>query len=90
MSITNNRTDFIGATTKVPTEIKGATGSTKVEEQRMVRWKIEDDKGQVHDIELPAMLNTKSPSCLWSPQQWAQHINDEDGTTATSQEQDSE
>ena len=28
------------------------------------------------------MLNTKSPFRLWSPQQWAQHINDEDGTTA--------
>ena len=61
MSLTNTRSDFIGPTSKNPTNLKGATGSTKVEEQGIVNWKTEDDKGEVHNIQLPALVNTKSP-----------------------------
>ena len=57
MSITNTRLDFIGPTTKSPTNIKGATSSTKVEEKGIMNWKAEDDKGKVCSIQIPALLN---------------------------------
>ena len=52
-------------------------------EKGTVRWKIEDDQGRTHEIQTEAILNKKLPHKLWSPQHWAQHIGDKQGTTCT-------
>ena len=83
MSITNDRRDFIGPTIKERTNIQGIGGYVASTEKGTVRWKIEDDQGRTHEIQTEAILNKKHPHKLWSPQHWAQHIGDKQGTTCT-------
>ena len=83
MSITNNRKDFIRTPTKEQTNIQGVGGYTESTKKGLVRWKIEDDQGRTHDIMTPAILNKNLPHQLWSPQHWAQHIGNKQGTTYT-------
>ena len=83
MSITNNRSDFTGKTTKGETRIRGISGISSSNEQGIARWKVEDDHGKTHEILVPALLDTRSPHRLWSPQHWAQHIDDKTGTSCT-------
>jgi len=69
-SITNNIKDFIGPPKNTMTKIKGYNGlSTKPLQIGMVKWPIRDDKGKVHQF-IP-----DAETRLFSPQHWAQALN---------------
>ena len=83
MSITNDRKDFTGKVIKETMRVQGISGYMSATEKGLVKWKIEDNQERVHNITTPAILNKKAPHRLWSPQHWAQHIGDKQGTTCT-------
>ena len=82
-SITNNKKDFIHPPTKVRGQVKGIGGLTSASYAGIVRWRIEDDIGVTHTIQVPAVYVPSSPYRILSPQQWARYREDEDGTGAT-------
>jgi len=76
-SIANNINDFIDKPRKTMTKIKGYNGlSDKPLKVGTVRWSIRDDKGKIHQFILPNTYNApEAETRLFSPQHWAQTIN---------------
>ena len=69
--------DFVTPLKLMPHHITGIGGAIADLKVGMVCWKIEDDQGQVHAIELPnTFYALTSPSSLLSPQHWAQVVKD--------------
>ena len=76
-SITNNIKDFIEPPKASRTKILGISGVSAATLVGTVRWKIEDDAGQSHDIYLPNTYYAKTAPCkLLSPQHWSQVADD--------------
>ena len=83
--MTNNITDFIGTPTKVRVRVKGISGKLQAGHKGTVRWKIEDDQGVKHTLDIPDTFFIKElPIRLLSPQHLAQTLESsevtEDGT----------
>jgi hypothetical protein len=76
-SITNNIKDFIDPPKNTLTKIKGYNGlSTKPLQIGTVKWPIRDDKGKVHQFILPnTYYAPDAETRLFSPQHWAQTLN---------------
>jgi hypothetical protein len=76
--ISNNLHDFEGPLTPVRGRVKGISGFTSTGLKRgTIGWKIEDDEGQVHRINLPGSYCVPdSTSRILSPQHWAQQARD--------------
>jgi hypothetical protein len=76
-SITNNINDFIDKPKETTTKIKGYNGlSNKPLKIETVRWPIRDDKGKAHQFILPnTYYAPEAETRLFSPQHWAQTIN---------------
>jgi hypothetical protein len=69
-SITNQMTDFVSTPVKVNIRVRGIGGNVAATWKGTVRWRVEDDDGQVHVIELPGTYyHADSPYKLLSPQQ---------------------
>jgi hypothetical protein len=76
-SITNQMADFIGQPEKVFIEVRGIGRKVNATWKGTVRWKIEDNDGQVHTIELPGTYyHGESPYRLISPQHRSQVAKD--------------
>ena len=56
--------------------VKGFGVLVQVKGEGTLMWKIEDDDGVIHPINIKkALYVPESPSCLLSPQKWAQQAN---------------
>ena len=76
-SISNNIDDFVGTLTPSSAAITGIGGKIEQVMEGTICWWIEDDEGHPHKILLPGSFYAKSsPSCLLSPQHWAQTAKD--------------
>jgi hypothetical protein len=72
-SITNCMDDYIKPQTKVIIMVRGIGGYVAATMKGTVKWKIEDDKGQVHTMLIPdTYYHADSPYRLLSPQHWSQ------------------
>lgn len=57
--------------------IEGVGGNLMIKGIGTIVWKIEDDAGQVHQIEIPNSFHVPSlQQCILSPQHWAQEAQD--------------
>ena len=75
--ISNDAEDFITELRPVRRKLKGLGGTIADVQTGTIRWRIQDDGGIVHNIEIPNSLYVKeSPSKLLSPQHWAQTVKD--------------
>ena len=70
-----DKQDFVGHLKKEQRVIVGYHGSkTYGVWVGTIKWSIEDDQGQVHDVLIPnSLLVPDGPSSLISPQHWAQN-----------------
>ena len=50
--ITNNLTDLIGRSHRINQQIKGIAGHAQAMHRGTVQWKIEDNAGKVHSINI--------------------------------------
>eukprot|EP00957_Ditylum_brightwellii_P068967 5234111-Ditylum_brightwellii.AAC.1 len=81
--ISNNPDHFITELKPWPSRKKKSMvhdfrgGTTKIQEQATVQWRIEDDNGKVSVIDIPNLAYVPSASyCILSSQHWAQHAQD--------------
>jgi hypothetical protein len=76
-SITNDLRDFVDTPVPSNTRIYGTNGVSDGTLMGTVRWSIEDDDGQVHDIVIPNTVYSKgNRNKLLSPQHWSQEVRD--------------
>ena len=76
-SITNSLTDFVSPPKPSNKSIRGISGNTTALQVGTVKWRIEDDQGRSHTLELPNTYYAPSAPCrLLSPQHWSQVAND--------------
>ena len=75
--ISNDVGDFITDLRPIKRKLKGLGGMITDIQTGTIRWKIQDDQGEIHVIDIPGSLYVKdSPSRLLSPQHWAQSAKD--------------
>ena len=75
--ITNNLTDFIGRARHINRQTKGIAGHAQVMHRGTVQWKIEDDTGKVHSININGTYYmAEVPNRILLPQHFAQVAND--------------
>ena len=76
--MSNDKSDFISEITPVTNmRVKGAGGCLKVLGTGTLKWKIEDDDGNYHDIIIKEALYIPGlSSCLLCPQQWSKQVKD--------------
>jgi hypothetical protein len=74
-SITNDLKDFESNPESIDKQVKGIGGLINGIKRGTIIWRIEDDKGCIHQLKLPGSLYLpQSPSKLLSPQHWAQTV----------------
>jgi hypothetical protein len=72
-TLTNDINDYIEPPVKSSVRVKGYNGSTNSTMVGTVKWKINDDKGKIHNFILPNTYYSSSVETrLLSPQHWAQ------------------
>ena len=75
--ISNDKADFITELKPIRRKLKGLGGTLAGIQTGTIRWRVQDDLGAIHEIELPNSLYVpESPSKLLSPQHWAQTAKD--------------
>ena len=75
--ITNDLKDFVGRSHRINQLIKGITGHARATHRGTVLWKIEDDTGKVHSININGTYYmTGVPNRILSPRHFAQAAND--------------
>ena len=75
--ITNDLKDFISRSCHINQLIKGIAGHAQATHRGMVLWKIEDDTGKVHSININGTYYMASmPNQFLSPQHFAQVVRD--------------
>ena len=75
--ITNDLKDFVGRSCCINQQIKGIAGHAQPTHRGMVQWKIEDDTGKVHSININGTYYMAGvPNRILSPQHFAQAAND--------------
>ena len=75
--ITNDLKDFVGRSRCINQWIKGITGHVQATHRGMVLWKIDDDTGKVHSININGTDYMAGMSNrILSPQHFAQAAND--------------
>lgn len=80
-SISHDTADFISPLVPSNHKIKGFGGIVTDLLVGTIKWQIEDDEGQVHDVVLPNSYYAKNaPIRLLSPQHWSQTATDSKGT----------
>ncbi len=83
-SITNNLQDYIKPPKLSDMRVKGFNGNTTQTKVGTVRWRIHDDEGRIHCIQLPnTYYSPHAESRLLSPQHWAQIAKNGRGTKCT-------
>jgi hypothetical protein len=77
-TMTNSRRDFLpGTLQRCNIAVKGISGSVRCRLQGTVQWHIEDDQGRAHKFQIEnTPLCPTLPHRLFSPQHWAQQIED--------------
>ena len=86
-SLTNNKEDFIDTPRQVRVGVKGIAGRLTSAYVGTVRWSIEDDAGEVHQMDIPNTYFVRNlPIRLLSPQHLAQELaskeRTQDGTSS--------
>ena len=75
--ITNDLKDFVGRSRRINQPIKGIAGHARATHRATVLWKIEDDTGKVHSININGTYYMAGmPNRILSPQHFAQAAND--------------
>ena len=75
--ITNNLKDFVGRSHRINQQIKHIAGHAQATHRGTVRWKIEDDTGKVHSININITYYMAGmPNRTLSQQHFAQVRND--------------
>eukprot|EP00978_Attheya_sp_CCMP212_P046714 scaffold407103_cov35-Attheya_sp.AAC.1 len=75
-SVTNNLKDFVTPPKNRNTSVAGMRGIIVATKRGTIRWKIEDDDGKVHTINLKnALYAPSAPFRLLSPQHWSQQVD---------------
>ena len=78
--ITNDLKDFVGRSHRINQLIKGITGHARATHRGTVVWKIEDDTGKVHSININGTYYmTGVPNRILSPRHFAQAIHNQRG-----------
>jgi hypothetical protein len=71
--MTNNKSDFVGSTTKIRAKIKGINGISQTCLRGTVKWSFNDSDGRRHDHLISGTYYCPDLPCrLLSPQHWAQ------------------
>ena len=88
--VCHNPDYFIGYITPINLKLKEINGSLKIIGTGTVRWRITDDTGKIHNINIENLLYVPdAPMCMISPQHWGQEANDhyamEEGTRGITQ-----
>eukprot|EP00957_Ditylum_brightwellii_P207307 15352415-Ditylum_brightwellii.AAC.1 len=61
---------------KKQTVLDFGRGTTEIERQAMLRWRIEDNNGKVSIIDIPNLVHVPSaPYCILSPQHWVKQVH---------------
>jgi hypothetical protein len=72
-TLTKDINDYIEPPVKSSVRVRGYNRSTNSTMVGMVKWKIKDDKGKIHNFILPNTYHSSSVETrLLSPQHWAQ------------------
>ena len=80
--ITNNLKDFVGRFCSINQPIKGIAGHVRATHRDTVLWKIEDDTGKVHSININSTYYMAGvPNQILSPQHFAQAANNHHQST---------
>ena len=75
--ITNDLKDFVGRSRHINQQIKGIAGHAQATHRGTVQWKIEDDTGKVHSININGTYYMAGmPNRILLPQHFAQAAND--------------
>ena len=75
--ITIDLKDFVGRSCRINQRIKGVAGHAQATHRGTVQWKIEDDSGKVHSINISGTYYMAGmPNQIFSPQHFAQVAND--------------
>ena len=75
--ITNNLNDFTSRSRHINQQIKGIAGHAQATHRGTVQWKIEDDAGKVHSININGTYYMADvPNRILLPQHFAKAAND--------------